>query len=122
MKKYFSILLASTFLLSANAQERKIDFVEYDLDNGMHVILHEDNTTPIVAVSVMYHVGSKNENPDRTGFAHFFEHLLFEGSQNIERGEYDEYVERNGGTLNANTSQDRTYYYEIFSIKYNILG
>ena len=115
MKKYFSILLASTFLLSANAQERKIDFVEYDLDNGMHVILHEDNTTPIVAVSVMYHVGSKNENPDRTGFAHFFEHLLFEGSQNIERGEYDEYVERNGGTLNANTSQDRTYYYEIFS-------
>ncbi len=83
MKKYFSILLASAFLLSANAQERKIDFVEYDLDNGMHVILHEDNSTPIVAVSVMYHVGSKNENPDRTGFAHFFEHLLFEGSQNI---------------------------------------
>ncbi|MEX2484443.1 MAG: pitrilysin family protein [Brumimicrobium sp.] len=114
MKKYFSILLASTFLLSANAQERKIDFVEYDLDNGMHVILHEDKSTPIVAVSVMYHVGSKNEASDRTGFAHFFEHLLFEGSQNIDRGEYDKYVERNGGTLNANTSQDRTYYYEIF--------
>lgn len=115
MKKYFSILLASAFLFSANAQEKKIDFVEYDLDNGMHVILHEDKSTPIAAVSVMYHVGSKNENPDRTGFAHFFEHLLFEGSQNIGRGEYDDYVEKNGGTLNANTSQDRTYYYEIFS-------
>ena len=61
----------------------------------------------------MYHVGSKNENADRTGFAHFFEHLLFEGTQNIERGEYSELVEKNGGTLNANTSQDRTYYYEI---------
>lgn len=83
MKKIFSILFATTFLFSVNAQERKIDFVEYDLDNGMHVILHEDNSTPIVAVSVMYHVGSKNENPDRTGFAHFFEHLLFEGTQNI---------------------------------------
>ena len=115
MRKYFSILVASAFFLSASAQERKIDFVEYDLDNGMHVILHEDNSTPIVAVSVMYHVGSKNEDPDRTGFAHFFEHLLFEGSQNIGRSEYSEYVERNGGTLNANTSQDRTYYYEIFS-------
>ncbi|MDX1652383.1 MAG: pitrilysin family protein [Brumimicrobium sp.] len=114
MKKYFSALIASAFLIPANAQEKKIDFVEYDLENGMHVILHQDKSTPIVAVSVMYHVGSKNENPNRTGFAHFFEHLLFEGSQNIDRGEYDKYVERNGGTLNANTSQDRTYYYEIF--------
>jgi predicted Zn-dependent peptidase len=91
----------------------KIDYVEYDLDNGLHVILHQDASTPIVAVSVMYHVGSKNENPDRTGFAHFFEHLLFEGSENIGRGEYDSYVESAGGTLNANTSNDRTFYYEI---------
>lgn len=103
-------LMLSTYGL---AQMNKIDFVEYDLDNGMHVILHQDNSTPIVAVSVMYHVGSKNEQPDRTGFAHFFEHLLFEGSENIERGEYDSYVEKAGGTLNANTSFDRTYYYEI---------
>ncbi len=114
MKKFVVSLFCSLGLLGT-AQERKIDFVEYTLDNGLHVILHEDNSTPIVAVSVLYHVGSKNEKPDRTGFAHFFEHLLFEGSHNIARGEYDQYVERNGGTLNANTSQDRTYYYEIFS-------
>ena len=95
------------------SQMNKIDYVEYDLDNGLHVILHQDASTPIVAVSVMYHVGSKNENPDKTGFAHFFEHLLFEGSENIGRGEYDSYVEGAGGTLNANTSNDRTFYYEI---------
>lgn len=93
--------------------QKKIDYIEYDLPNGMHVILHEEHATPIVAVSVLYHVGSKNENPSRTGFAHFFEHLLFEGSANIGRGKYSELVEENGGTLNANTSNDRTYYYEI---------
>jgi len=91
----------------------KIQFTEYTLDNGLHVILHQDKTTPIVAVSMMYHVGSKNEKADRTGFAHFFEHLLFEGSENIGRGEYDKYVQGAGGTLNANTSFDRTYYYEV---------
>jgi zinc protease len=66
-----------------------------------------------VVVSVMYHVGSKNEEPNRTGFAHLFEHLMFEGSDNIPRGEYTRFVEKAGGTLNANTSFDRTYYYEV---------
>ncbi len=98
--------------LSATAQ-KKIDFVEYDLPNGIHVILHEERSTPIVAVTILYHVGSKNEKPNRTGFAHFFEHLLFEGSTNIERGQYDKLVEGNGGALNANTSTDRTFYYEL---------
>jgi len=107
---YFGAL----FLFAQNGiAQKKIDFVEYDLPNGLHVILHQEKTTPIVAVSVLYHVGSKNEKIGRTGFAHFFEHLLFEGSENIERGEYDKIVESNGGTLNANTSNDRTYYYEI---------
>lgn len=110
--KNIAIVFISMLSLQGFGQ-RKIDFIEYDLPNGIHVILHEDKTTPIVAVSVLYHVGSKNETPDRTGFAHFFEHLLFEGSTNIGRGEYSEIVERNGGALNANTSQDRTYYYEI---------
>src|SRR5690606_33609676 len=68
---------------------------------------------PIVSVSVMYHVGSKNEDSQRTGFAHFFEHLLFEGSENIKRGEFMKIVQQNGGLLNANTSQDRTYYFEV---------
>ncbi len=95
------------------AQKKEIEFTEFDLDNGMHVILHQDNTTPIVVVSVMYHVGSKNENPERTGFAHFFEHLLFEGSENIKRGEFDKYITNAGGVNNANTSNDRTYYYEM---------
>lgn len=106
-------LLALFLTISSYGQMREIEFVEYDLDNGLHVILHQDKTVPVVAVSVMYHVGSKNENPNRTGFAHFFEHLLFEGSENIERGEFDKYVERAGGTLNANTSFDRTYYFEL---------
>lgn len=95
------------------AQMNKLQFVEYDMPNGLHVILYQDKTTPIVAVSVMYHVGSKNENPERTGFAHFFEHLMFEGSDNIGRGEYDKYVQNAGGNLNANTTFDRTYYYEV---------
>lgn len=79
----------------------------------MHIILHKDNTIPIVAVSVLYHVGSKNEDPSRTGFAHFFEHLLFEGSENIQRGEFDKYLQNAGATNNANTSNDRTFYYEV---------
>lgn len=104
---------ASLFMTKVNAQATKIDFVEYDLPNGLHVILHQDNSTPIVAVSVLYHVGSKNEDPQRTGFAHFFEHLLFEGSENIGRGEYMKMVQAAGGQLNAYTSQDKTYYYEV---------
>ena len=110
-KSLFTALLLSSSIYSFS--QEKVKYIEYDLANGMHVILHEEHATPIVAVSVMYHVGSKNENPSRTGFAHFFEHLLFEGSTNIKRGEYSELVEKNGGALNANTSQDRTYYYEI---------
>lgn len=100
-------------LVTLKAQMNKIQFTEFDLDNGLHVILQEDHSTPIVAVTVLYHVGSKNEKPGRTGFAHFFEHLLFEGSDNIDRGEYDKYVQNAGGTLNANTTWDRTFYYEI---------
>lgn len=98
---------------AANAQSNKIEFEQYKLKNGLDVILHEDHSTPIVAVTVLYHVGSKNEDPKRTGFAHFFEHLLFEGSDNIGRGEYMKLVQSNGGILNANTSFDRTFYFEI---------
>lgn len=103
-------MMASTI---AMAQHREVRFTEFDLSNGLHVILHEDHATPIVAVGVMYHVGSKDEARDRRGFAHFFEHLLFEGSKNIDRGEFAKYVEKAGGVLNANTTGDRTYYYEV---------
>jgi len=95
------------------SQTNKIDYTEYDMDNGLHVILHQDRATPIVVVSVMYHVGSKNEKPDRTGFAHFFEHLLFEGSENIDRGEFDKHITNAGGANNAYTTQDKTYYFEL---------
>ena len=114
MKYLLSSALVWSILLNAYGQSAtNIDFTEFDLKNGLHVILHEDHSTPIVAVTVMYHVGSKNETPSRTGMAHFFEHLLFEGSENIARGEFDHYVENAGGVLNANTSQDRTFYYEL---------
>jgi zinc protease len=112
MKSLFlSIALIGSSLL--NAQSNKIKYSEYTLPNGLHVILHEDHSTPIVAVTVLYHVGSKNEDPQRTGFAHFFEHLMFEGSQNIKRGEFMKTVQNAGGELNANTSFDRTFYYEV---------
>lgn len=102
-------------LISGSAAvAQKLQFTEYDLNNGLHVILHQDKSAPVVAVSVMYHVGSKNEDTARTGFAHFFEHLLFEGSRNIKRGEFDKIVSSNGGQANANTTQDRTFYYELF--------
>lgn len=93
---------------------QKVEFTEYDLDNGLHVILHQENSAPVVTVGVMYQVGAKDEEPGRTGFAHFFEHLLFEGTQNIERGKWFDIVSANGGSNNANTTQDRTYYYETF--------
>lgn len=109
----FSGALAMLALTNSFAQQNHIQFEEYDLDNGMHVIFHEDKSAPVVSVGIMYHVGSKNESPDRTGFAHFFEHLLFEGTKNIGRGEYMKIVQENGGVLNANTSFDRTYYFQI---------
>ena len=114
MKIRLLILLLVVFPFAGiMAQHGNIKFTEYDLPNGLHVILHQDNTTPIVAVSIMYHVGSKNEVPGRTGFAHFFEHLMFEGSANIPRGEFDKITQAAGGYNNANTSQDRTYFFEL---------
>jgi predicted Zn-dependent peptidase len=112
----FALAAFLLFCLSARAQ--KLEFTEYDLPNGLHVILHDDHHAPVVAVSVMYHVGSKNEVAGRTGFAHFFEHLLFEGSDNIKRGQFMKIVSANGGTNNANTTQDRTFYYEVFPSNY----
>ena len=120
MKKF--MILGALAVSTALSAQNKIDFEEYDLNNGLHVILHEDHSTPIAAVTVLYHVGSKNEDTERTGFAHFFEHLLFEGSENIKRGEFDSYVTNAGGALNANTSQDRTFYFELLPSNQMELG
>lgn len=112
MKKITFFGLVAALLSVPALAQNKIDFKEFTLDNGLHVIMHQDNSTPIVITSVLYHVGSKNENPERTGFAHFFEHLMFEGTENIERGEYMKMIESRGGTLNAYTSNDVTFYFE----------
>ncbi len=84
----------------------------YRLTNGLHVVLSEDHTAPIVAVNLWYHVGSANERAGRTGFAHLFEHMLFQGSENVAANEHFEFVQRAGGTLNGSTWLDRTNYYE----------
>src|SRR4249919_561712 len=112
--KKLSMITAGFLLTAVTVKAQKVDFTEYDLSNGLHVILHQDKTAPVVAVTVFYHVGSKNEETSRTGFAHFFEHLLFEGTDNIKRGEWSKIVSSNGGQENATTSQDRTFYYEVF--------
>ncbi|MGX1928406.1 M16 family metallopeptidase [Flagellimonas sp. 2504JD4-2] len=113
MKRF---LLSVLFIMATGCfiHAQEVAFEEYKLDNGLHVILHQDNGAPVVTTAVMYHVGSKDEDPQKTGFAHFFEHLLFEGTKNIERGEWDKIVASNGGSGNANTFLDRTYYYETF--------
>ena len=114
MNLYKLVAFISCFTITLNAQMNKIEFTEFTLENGLHVILHKDHSNPIVAVAMMYHVGSKNENPERTGMAHFFEHLLFEGSENIERGEFFNYIQNAGGINNAYTSNDKTCYWELF--------
>ena len=119
-KRFLSIAMAASSAMLFNAQQ--IKFEEYDLPNGLHVILHQDNSAPVVTTSVMYHVGAKDEAAGRTGFAHFFEHLLFEGTKNIKRGEWFKLVSSNGGSNNANTSPDRTYYYETFPSNNEQLG
>ena len=82
------------------------------LKNGLTVILHQDRSVPIVSVNIWYHVGSANEKAGRTGFAHLFEHLMFEGSANVPDGEFDALLEAAGGNNNGSTTTDRTNYYE----------
>jgi zinc protease len=95
-----------------------IPFEEYKLPNGLHVILSQDRTTPTVAVNVWYHVGSKNEEIGRTGFAHLFEHVMFTGSGNVPYGLHDKYTGGIGGSNNGTTDNDRTLYYETVPSNY----
>lgn len=124
MKPFHSIFtLLITLLLTTNAcqnMEKKnttefnIDFEKYQLDNGLQVVLHEDHSDPIVSVAILFHVGSNREVPGRTGFAHFFEHMLFQNSENVGKGNFFRKIEELGGTLNGGTWQDGTIYYEVF--------
>ncbi len=104
------ILLASISMISYG--QLKINYQRFVLDNGLQVILHEDHSVPTVTVNVWYHVGSGSEKPGRTGFAHLFEHLMFEGSGNVPEGKFDEWLEAAGGDNNGSTTPDRTNYYE----------
>jgi zinc protease len=90
----------------------KLEFTDNKLDNGLRVIIASDPSAPVCAVSVTYNVGSRNEQPGRTGFAHLFEHMMFEGSENVGKGEHFILVENNGGDSNGTTNEDRTNYFE----------
>ena len=97
---------------AGNRDDFSIPFGKYQLDNGLTVILHEDHSDPLVYVDVTYHVGSSREEPGRSGFAHFFEHMMFEGSTNVGQGEFSKILSDAGGSLNGTTDSDRTSYFE----------
>src|SRR5687768_7664153 len=99
-----------TLRAQAPAAPLEVPYTQFTLANGLTVILHRDTTVPVVAVNVWYHVGSANERPGRTGFAHLFEHLMFEGSKNVKEGEFDTLLEGAGANNNGSTNNDRTNY------------
>lgn len=96
----------------SDSEEFSLDYEKYVLDNGLEVVLHQDKSDPKVAVAVLYHVGSNREKPGKTGFAHFFEHMLFQNSENVGAGNFIKYVNELGGSFNGGTSTDNTVYYE----------
>src|SRR3954471_3371764 len=107
----FALLLAMQLQAPAPAApgpRLEVPFTQFTLPNGLHVILHEDHTVPLLTVNVWYHVGSAREKPGRTGFAHLFEHLMFEGSGHVKEGEFDNLLESVGATNNGSTETDRT--------------
>src|SRR5262245_27686974 len=98
-------------LVAQSATQLQLPYTQFTLNNGLHVILHEDHSVPVVSVNVWYHVGSANEKTGRTGFAHLFEHLMFMGSGHVKTGEFDSWLEGAGGTNNGSTENDRTNYW-----------
>src|SRR5438094_5814727 len=94
------------------AQAGRIAYEAFTLPNGLHVIYSEDHSTPFVSVDVWYNTGSRNERPGRSGFAHLFEHMMFEGSAHVKKGEHFQLISRAGGSENGSTAEDRTNYYE----------
>lgn len=112
-KKSF-LLLTLICITAINAQtDFKLDYEKYTLSNGLQVILHQDKSDPITAVSIQYHVGSNREIPGKTGFAHLFEHIMFQESQHVPQDQFFKLIQGNGGTLNGGTWQDGTMYFEI---------
>ena len=115
-KLFFAPALAVLLALPGLAQTPKLPSLQLQdvhLDNGLRVIMAPDHAAPVFGICVTYNVGSRNERPGRTGFAHLFEHMMFEGSQNVGKGEHFILVENNGGGMNGTTTEDRTNYYEV---------
>src|SRR6188768_2891618 len=106
-----SLALAAQIVAAAPAPVVKVAYTKTTLPNGMVVVMHEDHSVPRVHMSVRYRVGSGREKPGRTGFAHLFEHLMFEGSKNVPEGKFDQWLEAAGGNNNGSTTGDRTNYY-----------
>lgn len=98
--------------MSAAFKLAPLEFEQYTMENGLRVILNQDNSAPVVSVAVYYDVGSRNEKMGRTGFAHLFEHMMFQGSENVKKSEHFQYISNAGGTMNGTTSSERTNYYE----------
>jgi zinc protease len=110
------LLLGIGMLLSGSISalaQPVVAFEQYKLDNGLTVILHEDHSAPVAVAVVVYHVGSKNENPGRTGFAHLFEHMMFQGSENVGDDQHFKLLQEVGGNVNGSTNTDRTNYFEV---------
>ena len=107
-----------TFSATATTGQTRVEFDQYRLDNGLTVILHEDHSAPVASVVAMYHVGSKNEKPGRTGFAHLFEHMMFQGSQHVSDDGHFKLLQEIGANINGTTSNDRTNYFETVPSNY----
>lgn len=108
------IMVSSTCNKAPQTDTLKVNYEKYTMPNGLQVILHTDHSDPIISYAIMYHVGSSDETPGKTGFAHLFEHLLFGGSENVPNGTFDKIIEGVGGTNNGFTERDITTYYEMF--------
>jgi predicted Zn-dependent peptidase len=110
MRKLFVLFLTVPTVVAA--QGGRVAFEQFTLPNGLHVVYSEDHSTPIVTVDLWYAVGSRNERPGRSGFAHLFEHMMFQGSAHIKKAEHNQLVERAGGEFNGSTAEDRTNYWQ----------
>ncbi len=119
VQQLFSLLIAAVMLNTSTAFSRPmLKFDQYKLGNGMTIILYEDHSAPLAAVMLMFHVGSKNEKLKRTGFAHLFEHMMFQGSQHVADDEHFKLLQEVGANINGTTSEDRTNYYEVVPSNY----
>ncbi len=108
--------------MSAQFNLPPLEIESYTLDNGLRVVFNRDDSVPVVAIAVYYDVGSRNERPGRTGFAHLFEHMMFQGSENVKKAEHFQYIMKAGGTMNGTTSSERTNYYETLPANQLPLG